>query len=231
MEPGQVAVQLGTWVGVPPGGVETQLGARVDVELSHRLAAVAMGGVQRPSSGAVDLRDSVLGLAWLPVSRADLTVRLTPGVNLPTGGVGQGLLFTPLSTSSFDPWLAADAVFGGAWVGAVSAVARVPLYAGWDLRTQGPFARLDLRAARRLPGWVPGVGVSAARQAPSVPRGASPDFSDLAALADAVVNLGPRWSASARLRVPVWTSGTRAPAGGLAVRAVLGRPPAAHRHD
>lgn len=232
MEPGQYALQLGTWLGVHSGTVEGQLGGRGDVFLSHSVGLSAMSGLQRASDGSIQARDSVLAVTWLPVSKADLVVRLSPGINIPTGGLGQALLFTPLSTSSFDPWMSGDIVFGGAWVGAVSGVVRVPLYPGWDLRRQGPFARLDLRGARRLTGWVPSVGVSVARQAPSVPVGAAPDFADVAGTAGVVVNLGERWSAAGQLRIPVWVSeaSTWIPAGGFSIRAVLGNPPDDHEH-
>lgn len=225
MGPGQFAVQLGTWVGVQNGFAEGQLGLRVDVPLSERISAFAMSGIQRTFDGALEPRDSVVGASWLAIRQDNVVLRLAPGLNFPTGGLGQGLYFTPLSTSSFDPWLAGDLLVGGAWLVGTSFVVKAPLYAGWDRRVQGPFARFDVLGARRLKNWVPSAGVSIARQAPARPAGSAPDFSDLAATVGTVVNLGDRWSAGARLRVPVWASadGQPVPAGGMSVRSVIGK--------
>lgn len=226
MKPGQVAVQLGTWIGALPNGIAGQLGLGVEVPLGKRIGIGVLGGIQRDADdGALNPRDTIVSVTWIPVNQKDLVVRLRPGLSLPTGGIGQDLFFTPLSTSSVDPWLSGDIVYGTTWLLAANAVARVPLYDGWDLRRQGPFLRTDLRGARRLGKWVPSAGLSIARQAPSVPRGAAPDFADVAATAGVLGHLGDRWSVGVQLRAPLWVSegAPRVIAGGASLRCVVGK--------
>lgn len=224
MGPGQVALQSGLWAGALPEGLELQGIVGVEVPLGSRVAVVGWGGVQRHADGSLDPRDATVAALWLPISSPRLMVRLQPGLSIPTGGIGSGLYFTPLSTASVDPWLSADVVYGEGWLGSASLIGRVPLYDGWDRRRQGPFVRGDLRGARRLGFGVAFLGASAVRQAPSDPVGAVPDFAELAATAGAVANLAERWSATAQLRLPLWASAeaTRQLSGGLSVRAVLG---------
>lgn len=223
MRPGSVAVQSGLWAGTLPGGLEIQGIAGIEVPLWPRLSAVAWGGLQRHTDGSLDPRDATLAALWLPVSSPRLTVRLRPGLSIPTGGIGSGLYFTPLSTASVDPWLSADGVYGEAWLASASLIGRIPLYDGWDRRRQGPFLRGDLRGARRLGFGVAFLGLSAVRQAPSDPVGSVPDFSELAATAGGVANLSERWSATVQLRLPLWASAeaTRQLSGGLGLRAVI----------
>jgi hypothetical protein len=220
-----VAAQIATWVGTVGAGVEvgTVLGA--EVALAERWSGVAWVGAQRHPDGSVDPRDAILGASFVAVDRPDLVVRLQPGLNVPTGGIGSQLYFTPLSTASVDPYLVADAVYGSAWLVGLSTVARVPLVDGWDRLRQGPFLRADLRGARRLGAFVPWVGASGVRQLPSDPAGAVPDFSELAATAGTVANLSDRWSLTAQLRFPLWAPAPveRQVAGGLSVRWVIGR--------
>ncbi len=232
MEPGQVALQGGLWAGSGASGLTTQGLVGVEVPLSHRVSVVGWGGLQRQADGALDVRDATLAALWLPISRPDLMLRLQPGLSIPTGGIGTGLYFTPLSTASVDPWLSADLVYGSRWMIGGSAIARVPLYDGWDRRRQGPFLRSDLRGARRVGPGVVFLGASAVRQAPSAPVGAAPSFSELASTAGGVVNLSERWSATAQRRLTLWaTEGTqRQLSGGLSARSVIGSPPEGHEH-
>ncbi len=232
MEPGQVALQLGTWLGSLDGGVEAQGILGVEVPFSHRVAAVAWAGVQRHADDSFDPRDGTVAALWFPVLRDDLVVRLQPGLSIPTGGIGSSLYFTPRSSASVDPWIAGDVIVGAAWLGSASVVARVPVYDGWDRIRQGPFLRADVRAARRLGVAVPFVGASVVRQAPSAPVGAAPDFAEVAATAGSVVNLTDRWSLTAQLRVPAWVSdgAVRQVSGGLSARWVVGKPPEGHEH-
>lgn len=234
MEPGQYAVQLGAWIGAPRGGITAQLGLRAEVPFSHRLGASVLGGIQRELDGSIVPRDTIVAATWVPVSTDELSVRLQPGISLPTGGLNRDLLFTPMSTSSFDPWIGADVYYGRAWLVGVSGVARVPVYRGWDLRRQGPFVRGELRGARRMGGWVPSAGLSVARQAPAVPDDAlnTPDFADLAAVAGALVNISERASVAGMVRAPLWASegSPRVFAGGATLRWVIGNPPEGHEH-
>lgn len=230
---GRVALQAGTWLGTVGSGIETQGVLGAEVPFAPRWTATGWLGVQRHVGGQIDPRDAVLGASWTAVSRDDLVVRLQPGLNLPTGGIGSKLYFTPLSTASVDPYLVADATWGGTWLVGGLAVARASLYPGWDRIRQGAFGRLDLRGARRLGPAVPWIGLSAVRQLPSGPVGAVPDFGELAATAGLVANLDERWSLTAQLRAPLWrsTEAERQFAGGLSVRTVLGRTRDDHDED
>lgn len=227
-----MALQAGTWIGSMPVGVEVQGMFGVEVPFSHRLGAVGWLGAQRQTDGSLDPRDAVVGLNWVAVSNDTLVVRLQPGLNLPTGGIGSGLYFTPLSTASVDPYLVGDVVVGGTWLGALSVVARAPLYDGWDRLRQGPFVRADLRGARRWGLAVPWVGLSAVRLFPSDPPRAAPDLSELAVTAGSVFNVAPRWSLTGQLRAPLAVSegAVRQVAGGLSVRWVVGKPSEDHEH-
>jgi hypothetical protein len=226
---GQVAIQVGSWVGTlgPVGdrGLELQGVLGAEVPFADRLSAIAWLGAQRHRDGELDPRDAVVGVSWTAVSRDDLVVRLQPGLNLPTGGLGSGFYFTPLSTGSVDPYLTADATYGSAWLVGGAVVARTSLYPGFDRRLQGTFLRADLRGARRLGIAIPWVGLSAVRQLPSDPVGAVPDFSELALGAGAVVNVSDRWSVMGQLRGALWASdgAERQLAGGVSARTVIGK--------
>jgi len=232
MEPGQVAVQAGAWMGGHPGGVESQGLIGVEVPVSHKVAAVGWVGAQRHGDGTIDPRDATIGALWLPVVTDEWTVRLQPGLSIPTGGIGSGLSFRPLSTASVDPWLSADIVAGRAWVAGLSLVGRAPLYAGWDDVRQGPFLRVDLRGARRLGKVVVFAGPSAVRQAPGSPALSTAKFTELAATAGGVFHIAERWSMTAQMRVPAWVTsgGIRQVSGGLGARWVVGSPPEDHTH-
>jgi hypothetical protein len=215
------------------GGVESQGMAGLELAFGHELGILAFAGVHRHADGSFDPRDAVAALTWTPVSRDTLLVRFLPGVNIPTGGVGNGIYTTPLSTASFDPFLTGDVVVGGTWLAGLTGVARVPLYAGWDQIRQGAFLRADLRGARRFGDVVPWLGLSGVRQLPSDPEGAVPSATELAATAGGVANLSARWSLTAQLRVSLFVTDDlpRQTSGGLTVRAVVGHPSDAHDHD
>lgn len=220
-----MALQTGVWVGPLPTGLELQGMLGIEVPFYDRVGGVAWVGAQRHPDGGIDPRDAVVGVNWVPVARPDLVVRLQPGLNVPTGGLGTGFYFTPLSTASFDPYVMGDLVVGSTWLGSLSVVARTPLYDGWDRLRQGPFVRTDLRAARRVGPAVPWLGLSAVRLFPSDPVGAAPDLTELAATGGAVVNASKRWSITAQLRLPLAVSAgaVRQLAGGASVRWVVGR--------
>ena len=222
---GQVALQAGTWVGTVGSGAEAQGVLGVEVPFADRFAAIGWAGVQRRVNGDLDPRDAVVGVSWRAVARDDLVVRLQPGLNLPTGGIGSGLYFTPLSTASVDPYLVADATYGSQWLVGGLLVGRASLYPGFDRIRQGAFTRVDLRGARRLGVAIPWIGASAVRQFPSAPAGAVPDFGELAAAAGVVFNVADRWSVAGQVRAPVWASANaeRQIAGGLSVRTVIGK--------
>ncbi|MCO4748211.1 MAG: hypothetical protein KC912_25680 [Proteobacteria bacterium] len=227
MKRGQAALQLGTWMGVFPTGVETQLFVGAEVPVSERLTPFAYGGVHRHADGQIDARDTNIGVGWMAVTQPKLTVRLRPGLSLPTGALSNGFLFTPLSTSSVDPWLAVDTMYGSTWLVGGTIVARVPLMKGWDKIHQGPFARLDLRASRRIGIAVPWIGVSGVHQSRSIPEGASPSFQEVAAAAGAVFSPLDRWSFTVQTRVPlvVSTGTARQLTGGVSARWVVGKKP------
>jgi len=229
--PGRVAIQAVGWLAGMPTGVEAQALLGAEVPLTRRVGVTGWGGLQRHADGSFDPRDAVVAAAWTPVSTPEAVLRIHPGLNIPTGGIGQGLNFTPLSTASFDPFLMVDGVLGRTWLGSTTLIARLPLYKGWDLVRQGPFFRADLRGARRIGDVVPWLGLSGVRQLASDPRGASPDFAEIAATAGAVANLSPRWSLTGQARVSLAvTEGTvRQVSGGLAARFVVGK--AAHDHE
>jgi hypothetical protein len=207
-----------------------QPGLAGELGLSHRVGLLARGGLHYADEG-LQVRDAAIEALWLPIVQDTFTVRLTAGLNLPVGSAAAGTYFTPLSTGSFDPIVSAEVVGGATWVGTAAVRARVPVYDGFDRRRQGPYVRGDLRGGRRVGASVLWVGGSSAWQMPSVPVGAAPDFSEVAATGGVVVAPWERWSVGANVRVPVWTS---APAyrvaTGLVVRAVLGSPPDDHEH-
>lgn len=225
MTRGQASLLLGTWFGVMPRGVESQLFLGTEVPVRKQLAAFAYSGLHRHSDGDLDLRDANVGLSWLPVWTPTAMVRIRPGLSVPIGGLSSSFLFTPLSTSSLDPWLGADWLVGGTWVVGGSAIARVPLYEGWDRIKQGPFLRLDGRVSRRSGSFVPWLGLSAVQQAASQPRGASPDFAELAVTAGSVIAIRERWSTTVQARIPLMVSlgASRIFSGGVAFRYVVGK--------
>lgn len=197
-----------------------------EVPLVPRLAAIGWMGVQRHTDGNIDARDAVLGVAITPLARDTLVLRLQPGINIPTGGIGSQLYFTPLSTASVDPYLVTDLVYGSTWLAGLSTVGRASLYDGWDRRRQGLFGRLDLRGARRLGIAVPWLGLSLVGQGEASPVGSVPSFAELAATVGSVFNIDDRWSLTTQLRGPLWRSSAAQMqfSGGLSVRFVVGKP-------
>lgn len=214
-------------------GIESSAIFGAEVPLSHRVGVTAIGGVQRHADGTLDPRDGSVGVTWVPISRPEAVLKVATGLNIPTGGIGSGLFITPLSTASFDPLVMADAVVGATWLGSATVVARVPLYDGWDQIRQGAFLRLDTRGARRIGDVVPWLGLSGVRQLASDPRGAAPDFAEIAGTGGAVANLSPRWSLTGQVRASLLvTDGVqRQLSGGLAVRVVAGAHEHEHAHD
>jgi hypothetical protein len=232
MEPGQVALQLTSMSASMPGGLETHGYAGVEVPWSHRAGAAAYSGVARHSDGSIDMRDSSVGVDWVPVSESTFTWRIQPGLSIPTGGLGTGFSFTSLSTSSFDPRLRTDVVAGGTWLVSLKLLAHVPVYQGWDLRRQGALFRADLKGLRRIGDFVPWLGLSSVRRLPSDPVGAAPDLTDLAASIGTVYTPHARWAIVAQCRYPVWVAdGTTSPLAVIVgVRHVVGSPPEGHTH-
>ena len=153
MQRGQASLLLGTWFGGMPDGLESQLFLGTEVPVSDKVAAFAFSGIHRQADGDLDLRDANIGLSWLPLWTPTAMVRVRPGLSVPIGALSNSFLFTPLSTSSLDPWIAADWMVGSTWVVGGSVVTRVPLYEGWDLIRQGPFLRIDARVSRRARWW------------------------------------------------------------------------------
>ncbi len=214
-------MELAGLAGAGSKGVEAQFGGQVEVGILPWMSGLASGGAQRWDSGAVDPRDGRIALGFKPVREAALTLSIEPGVSLPLGSVGAPLGFVPLSTGSVDPWLSATLIGGGAWLGVVSVEGRAPLYAGRDGVVQGPFGRADLLGARRFGTVVPWLGVSTVgRTAGSNDTGA---FWEISPVAGATWGFADRWAGSLTLRVPVLGGAEYAVAGGLSVRAVIGK--------
>lgn len=226
MRPGQLAAYAATWVGALPAGTESQFMVGGDLAVTSFSTVNLMVGVQRHHGGQIDPRDALLTWRATVFSTDTLTWRVEPGVTIPTGGLGSGLLFTPLSSSSVDPYLSTDLIVGGQLLGVFTARARVPMYDGWDLRRQGPFLRGDARGAYRIGDVIPGAGISALRVLPSDPVGSVADHAELAAMASVVWALHKRWSLAGQTRIPMWVAGD-APlvySGGLAIRGILVNP-------
>lgn len=218
-------MQLGSFAGLVGEGVEVSALLGAEIPVLPGLAAVTWLGAQRHSDGSLDPRDAVIGAAWTPLSTDTLVLRLQPGLNLPTGGLGSELYFTPLSTASVDPYLVADAVYGASWLLGATAVGRASLYDGWDRRRQGLFGRLDVRGARRIGVTVPWLGLSIVGQGQADPVGSVPSFAELALSVGSVFNLGDRWSLTSQIRGPLWRSeqAELQLSGGLSARMVVGK--------
>jgi hypothetical protein len=195
-----------------------------------KIAAFAFSGIHRQADGDLAFRDANIGLSWLPLWTPTAMIRVRPGLSVPIGALSNSFLFTPLSTSSLDPWIAADWMVGSTWVVGGSVVTRVPLYEGWDLIRQGPFLRIDARLSRRAGKVVPWLGLSAVQQVASSPLGASPDFAELAVTAGSVIAIRERWSTTLQARLPMVLSfgASRVYSGGLAFRYVVGKRPDRH---
>lgn len=157
--------------------------------------------VQRRPDGAIVFRDVVTSVGIRLVEKDTLTFVLRPGLRLPTGGLADGLAFTPLSTASVDPWLSAELVGGSTWIGATSLQVQAPLYAGWDARRQGVYGRFDVRGGRRIGAGVVWLGPSMiARTKDDLGQDA---FHEIAATAGATWAVHPRASITGQVRVPV----------------------------
>jgi len=232
MEPGQVGLQAGVTSGFPAGGPFFLLGLGGDVAVSHKVAPRLDWGIVRRPDGSVDLRDLRLGSQIVLTDAPTFTVRLQPGVVLPTASAAANYYYTDLSTGSVDPTLAAEAVGGSTWLGSVRVSARVPLYDGADRIRQGPFFGADTRLARRIGSVVPFVGASALRQLPSVPVGAAPDFTEVAATGGVVVAPWDTSSLVPHVRVPLYNPNglSYGLAVGMVFRTIVGGPPDGHEH-
>lgn len=199
----------------------------VSAPVNARLTPRVVLGAHRHENGELDLRDGVVGLGWTVVAKDTFVLKVEPGLNLPIGSLeDDGLAFTPLSTTSVDPFVQVDVVYGATYLIGSTLSARFPVYAGSDGVRQGAFSRLDVWGARRFGDVVPWVGVSAVGLAASEPIGAPAAFAELAALGGAVFHLAPRWSVTAQTRLPVPEVATRqavrGPAFGIGVSAVIG---------
>ena len=118
-----------------------------------------------------------------------------PGVALPTGTIGAGGDFTPLSTGSVDPWLTTSAVVGTGWLVTGLGQLRPVLYEGRDGVHQGSYWRGDLAVARRFNDHVVRLGLSSA--------GVMSDFAELSISAGGVINLNEEFAVVPWVRVPL----------------------------
>lgn len=221
MEPGQAAIRAGVLLADTHGSLNEQVALSAEVPWSDRWSVTAQTAVLY--NGALKTRDSTLGVRARVIDTASMTLRIEPGLSLPTGSTGVGLAYTPLSTGSVDPRLSVDLVTGSTWVLATSANVRVPLYDGLDGQRQGPYGYIDVRGARRLgKPVIPYVGVSAAA-ATQVDA-----FTEFAGLAGAIWAPNERWALGVNARVP-WNA-SYLWAAGLSVSRVVGEATDNHQH-
>ena len=220
-------------MGVLSSGVESQVFLGADVPLTQTVDVSTLVGLQRHFDGRIDARDALLLARWTVVSTPTAWLRISPGVSIPTGGLGSRLLFTPMSSASVDPWIGVDSTVGSNWILGTSALARVPVYDGWDRIRQGPFVRADLRGARRLGDHVVWVGVGYVNQAQADRTDAAPSFAAVSGFTGAVFALGERTSLIPQVRIPAWSDEDSAPffSGGVSMRWVLGTPAAKKDED
>jgi hypothetical protein len=227
-----VSQQVATLVAPVPDGVVVQAASRTEVGLTDQVSAFGSVAVHRWWHGELDLRDATLGVNLRVLDSAKLSIRVTPAFTLPLGSTTAQLVsVTPLSSGSVDPQLGADLVFGGTWVGAVSAMTRVPLYAGRDGRVQGALGVLGLTLGRRTGPTVPYVGLSGIGELADSRRENA--FFELAGVAGIAVAPHPRWGVRTALRVPAMGLPQRPPYLGaltVAVTGVFGKPPEKHEH-
>ena len=181
-----------------------QLAAGVRLPLTPRVALSLMSAGRY--SGGAQARDSLLTVPIRVLDKPSLVWTLSPGASLPTGTLGAGGDFTPLSTGSVDPWLATAVVYGSGWLVTGLGQVRPSVYPGRDGVTQGTYWRGDLGVARRLGNHVVRVGVSNA--------GVTDEFSEVALAAGGVLNLNPTWAIAPWVRVPL-TDELYSVAGGL----------------
>ena len=79
-----------------------QLAAGVRLPLTPRVALSLMAAGRY--AGAPQARDSLLTVPIRVLDKPSLVWTVSPGASLPTGTLGAGGDFTPLSTGSVDPW-------------------------------------------------------------------------------------------------------------------------------
>lgn len=193
---------LGTVGALESGGRPVaQAGVNLHAPITSR-AGVSLwtGGVRLPS-GDADLLDAWLSVPIRVVDTDAATIRVAPVLSLPLSGLGSTGVATPSGSGSFDPGAQTDGVFGGTWVGTALIQTRVPVADGRDEVQDGAFVRGDLGVGRRLPGWVPGLGLSALHQAPDTDGARG--YDELAAQITATIPVGQAWGLDAALRVPL----------------------------
>lgn len=183
------------------GGAVAQAGLNVHAPITPRVGATLWTGGVRLPNGQADLLDAWLSVPIRVVDKDVATVRVAPVLSLPLSGLGSPGVAVPSGSGSFDPGGQVDGVFGGTWVGTALLQARAPLTDGRDDVQDGLFLRADAGIGRRLPGFVPSVGLSALRQAPDANGGRG--YEELAAQATANVPIGDAWALDAGLRVPL----------------------------
>ena len=174
---------------------------RFELALNPRWSGSFSAAAHRWHDGDLAMRDGLLQGTWQVVDTPTRMVRVHPGLTLPLGAVSSGVAFSPTTTGSFDPWLSADALVGGTWLGGASATVRAPFAAGSDGRRQGLRLRVDVRGARRTSRGVGWVGLSNLVQGPGEVF-ASTSYG-LEAIAGWVFEPTETWSVTALLRVPL----------------------------
>ncbi|MFK7926781.1 MAG: hypothetical protein AB8H79_01220 [Myxococcota bacterium] len=199
--------------------------------MSKTVAPTLLAALHRRGDGRVVFRDVIASAGWRVMQDDTFTVTVRPGLRLPTGGLAEGLAFTPLSTASVDPWMSADVVMGSTWMLITGVQGQAPLYKGWDDQRQGAYGRADVRGGKRIGTGVVWVGGSLVGRMKD-DRGAG-SFTEASATGGALWAVHKRWSINGQLRVPVWTSPHRPydVAVGVGATWVVGKPMPAKKEE
>jgi len=197
--------------------VQLNVGVRVPVKGRVSLSALMAGRYHQ----GWQARDTLLAAPIRVVDKPAAVWTVGPGLALPTGTLGVGGDFTPLSTGSVDPWLTTSFVAGTGWLFTALGQVRPVLYEGRDDVHQGSYWRGDLGMARRFGDHVVRVGVSSA--------GVVDDFSEVSISAGGVINLSDQFALVPWVRVPL-TEEAYAVAGGASISWVR-RPTEGHDED
>ena len=203
-----------------PSG-EGQLGVSLSAPVRDRLSFAVGSGLLR--AGGIKLQDIRLSAPIQVVNKEAWTVQVAPGLTLPMGSIAPALGIAPAATGSIDPRLGLQVVGGSLWAVSGRFVARAPLVGGLDDVRQGPSGLAELSGARRLSKGVVWAGSGLVKQYPGE---SGLELTDVSAIVGGLWNVSESSAITARLRVPVWTSGEAYTfAAGIEANRVFGRRP------